>query len=165
MPRASVSKLRLTPPLPRSVGLGPVFFPAQRRFVQRAVEGHPIKIQPNQVLVILQRHVPEVGKHARLYPLLKAGVGCAAGANARCAQRLPLTTRAQHEENAIQYLPVGYPPPVAAQRVRFRRVNGQVRPEPLPKRVGNAEFLTRCHLPKVQRFLTYSDSLLVATHK
>ena len=44
MPRASVNRLRLTPPLPRSVGLGPVSFPAQRRFVQRAVEDAPQKL-------------------------------------------------------------------------------------------------------------------------
>jgi len=37
----------LTRILPRSVGLGPVFSPAQRRFVQRAVEGHPVKIEPD----------------------------------------------------------------------------------------------------------------------
>ena len=75
MPRASVSRLRLTPPLARSVGLGPVFFPAQRRLVQRAVECHPGEIQPNQVVVVAQGLIPEPGKYAGLPPLLEPAVG------------------------------------------------------------------------------------------
>ena len=69
MPCASVNRLRLTPPLPRSVGLGPVFFPAQRRFVQRTVEGHPVEIEAYQVFV------PELGEDPGLHPFLKPGVG------------------------------------------------------------------------------------------
>ena len=34
-------------------GVEPRFFPAQRRFMQLAVEGHPGKVQPNQVVVVL----------------------------------------------------------------------------------------------------------------
>lgn len=43
-PCASVSSLRLTPPLPRSVGLAPVFFP-WRRLRQRAIQRHPLEIE------------------------------------------------------------------------------------------------------------------------
>ena len=43
MPHASVSRLHLTPPLARSVG-GAVYFPTQRRFVQRAVKDAPQKL-------------------------------------------------------------------------------------------------------------------------
>jgi len=123
MPRASVKRLRLTPPLARSVGVGPVFFPAQRRLVQRTVEGHPLKIEPNQLVVVPQGFVPEPGKHARLYPLLEAAVRRAGRANARRAQRFPLAACAQDKENAVQHLPVRHPPPVAAQRMRLGRVN------------------------------------------
>ena len=46
MPWASVNRLRLTPPLPRSVGLGPVFPPAQGRFGHGAVTGDDRKAAP-----------------------------------------------------------------------------------------------------------------------
>lgn len=117
MPRASVNRLRLTPPLPRSVGLGPVFFSAQRRFVQRTVEGHPVEVEANQVLIVLQRDVPEPGEDPGLYPLLKPGVGRGTGADTRGAQCLPLAASAQHEENAIEHLPVWHALFVAAQGV------------------------------------------------
>ena len=126
MPRASVKRLRLTPPLPRSVGLGPVFFPAQRRSVQRAVEGHPGKIESNQVLVVQQGLVTEAGKNPVLHPLLKASVGRRGRTDARRAQRLPLAARTQREENPVQYLPVRHPLPMAAQRMRFRYVSRQM---------------------------------------
>ena len=44
MPFASVSRLRLTPPLARSVGLGPIFFPAQRGFRHGTIERQPIPV-------------------------------------------------------------------------------------------------------------------------
>lgn len=94
MPRASVNRLRLTPPLPRSVGLGPVFFPAQRRFVQRTVESHPVEIEAYQVLVVLQGHVPELREDTSLHPFLEPGVGRGARADTCYTQRFPLTARA-----------------------------------------------------------------------
>jgi hypothetical protein len=41
IPCASVNRLRLTPPLPRSVGLGPGFFPSQRCFGHGAIHRQP----------------------------------------------------------------------------------------------------------------------------
>ena len=85
MLRTAVNRLRLTPPLPWSVGLGTVFFPAQRHLVQRAVEVYPVKVQANQLVVVLQSHVPKAGKYAGLDPLLEAAVHRAGRANARRA--------------------------------------------------------------------------------
>jgi predicted metal-dependent phosphotriesterase family hydrolase len=112
--------------------LGPVFFPAQRRFVQRTVEGHPGEVQPNQVVVVLQGFVPEVGKNAGLHPLLEAAMGRRALAQTRRVQGFPLATRAQHKENGVQYVSVGNAPSVPTQRVRFGHVHGQQRRKPRP---------------------------------
>jgi len=127
--------------------------------MQRAIERQPGKIEPYQLLVVLQGHVPELSKHPGRYPLLKAGVGRAAGANARRTQRFPLTTRAQDEEDPVQYVPVRHPPPVAAQGVHLWHVNRQLRRELRPKRIRNAELLNRSHPAKLQPPFAYSDSL------
>ena len=55
MPWASVNRLRLTPPLPRSVGLGPVFSPAQGRFGHGAVHTQPTQSSPFKAF---QSHPP-----------------------------------------------------------------------------------------------------------
>ncbi|AMJ66019.1 hypothetical protein AXW84_11685 [Hymenobacter sp. PAMC 26628] len=125
MPRASVNRLRLTPPLPRSVGLGPVFFSAQRRFVQRAVERHPRKIQPKQLVVVAQGLVPAAGKYAGLHPLLEPAVGGTALAQTGCIQRFPLAARAQNEEDGAPRVPVRDARPMAAQRVGLAHMRGQ----------------------------------------
>jgi hypothetical protein len=58
MPLASVNTLRLTPDLPRSVGLGPVFFPAQGGFGHGPVHAQPTPVQALQFIVALQPHFP-----------------------------------------------------------------------------------------------------------
>src|SRR6478735_8654009 len=54
MPLASVSRLRLVPPFARSVGLGPVFFPPERRLGHRAVHGEPSPVDSNEFVVCEQ---------------------------------------------------------------------------------------------------------------
>ena len=62
-PWPSVSRLRLTPSLPRSVGLGPVFFPAQRGFGHGPVHAQPVPVDPFQLIELhetrlqFQKHV------------------------------------------------------------------------------------------------------------
>src|SRR3954471_19668324 len=73
-PRPSVSSERLTPRLPRSVGLRPVFFPTQRRLAHRPVECQPCPLNALQRVIGQQPLAPEGGKHARLYPLLETPV-------------------------------------------------------------------------------------------
>ena len=49
-PPPSVSRLRLVPRLPRSVGLRPVFPPAQRRLDHRPVHGKPGPVDPDHLV-------------------------------------------------------------------------------------------------------------------
>src|SRR3954452_20037364 len=71
-PRASVSSERLTPRLPRSVGLQPVFFPTQRRLAHRSVQRQPCPLNAVQRVIGQQPCAPERCEHARLDPFLKA---------------------------------------------------------------------------------------------
>src|SRR5215475_4916964 len=73
-PCPSVSMLRLTPFLPRSVGLGPVFFPAQRSFRHGFVHGEPVPVDPTQFIETLDASLPQFEKNASFYPFLKAVV-------------------------------------------------------------------------------------------
>ena len=75
MPLASVSRLLLVPPLPRSVGLGPVFFPAQRGFGHRTIHRQPVPVDALEVVILQQARFPERFKHARIAPFGKAAVG------------------------------------------------------------------------------------------
>src|SRR5438034_8193267 len=96
-PAPSVSRLRFVPLLARSVGLGPVFSPTQRRFGHRAVECLPVPLDAVQLLVGQQAACPEFAKHSRLGPLLEAAVGGTLRADTGGIQRFPLAAGAQHE--------------------------------------------------------------------
>src|SRR5438067_1547224 len=74
-PSASTSTLRLAPLLPRSVGLGPVFFFSQRGLGHAAVHAQPGPVDAHEVVILQQALLPEGQKDARLDPLLEAVVG------------------------------------------------------------------------------------------
>src|SRR5713101_5728650 len=74
-PCPSVSRLRLTPVLPRSVGLGAVFPPTQRRLCHRSVHTQPSPVQSLQFIKLFHPRLPEFQKHPRRYPLLKTIMG------------------------------------------------------------------------------------------
>src|SRR3954469_12193452 len=61
MPCPSVNRLRLVPLLARSVGLGPVFFPAERRFGHCAVHGLPLPIEADPLVKFAHAGPPERG--------------------------------------------------------------------------------------------------------
>src|SRR5438128_389271 len=86
-PCPSVSMLRLTPLLPRSVGLGPVFFPTQ-----------PLPVNPTQFIELLNSGLPELEKDSRFDPLLKAIMGRRMRTQLGLIQRLPLAASPQHVE-------------------------------------------------------------------
>src|SRR5881296_3173919 len=67
-PWPSVSRLRLTPLLARSVGLGPVFFPAQRGLRQGPIHPQPAPVQALQLLKLLYPGLPQLQKHSGLDP-------------------------------------------------------------------------------------------------
>jgi len=101
---------------------------------------------------------PRVGQRRWPAPLLEPTMGRAARANPRRTQGFPLRARAQHKENSVQRLPVRHPPPRAAQGVRLWGVNRQMRREPLPKRVRDAELLNCSHTAKLPRRFAHSDT-------
>src|SRR5438270_3942555 len=74
-PCPSVSRLRFTPLLPRSVGLGPVFFPAQGGFGHRPIHREPFPINALEFLKLRESGLPEVEEDSRSHPLLKAIMG------------------------------------------------------------------------------------------
>src|SRR5215467_7385143 len=86
MPFASVSKLRLVPRLPRTVGLGPVFFPTERRLGHRTVHRLPAPVDADELIICLQRFHPRVPKDSRLDPLEEAPVCRRTRADARSVQ-------------------------------------------------------------------------------
>src|SRR5437764_10140269 len=71
-PCPSVSRLRFTPLLPRSVGLGPVFFPAQWRFGHRCAHTHTQPIEPTQLIKLLDADLPQLEEDAGLHPHVTA---------------------------------------------------------------------------------------------
>src|SRR5215211_1316961 len=94
-PRPSVSRLRFTPLLARSVGLGPVFPPTQGGLGHRPIQRLPRPLDPFQGVVFFQAQRPQLLKHAGFGPLLEAAMGGTAGADAGGVQRVPLAAGAQ----------------------------------------------------------------------
>ena len=74
-PRPSVSSERLTPRLPRSVGLGPVFSPTERRLAHRPVQCQPRPVNAPQRVIGQQPLAPERREHTGRQPFLEAPVG------------------------------------------------------------------------------------------
>src|ERR687886_2322448 len=74
-PCPSVSRLRLTPCLPRSVGFGPVFFPPKRCLRHRSVHTQPVPVNALQLVKLFHSCKPEFLEDPRLDPLLEAVVG------------------------------------------------------------------------------------------
>src|SRR5918992_4369768 len=100
-PRPSVSSERLTPRLPRSVGFGPGFPPAQRRLADRPIQCQPRPIDAGERVVGQQPVAPERLEHPGGDPLLEAPVRRGGRADPRLLQRIPLAPCAQHEENGV----------------------------------------------------------------
>lgn len=119
---APVSTLRLTPLLPRSLGLGPVIFPSQGSLGHRAIECKPGPVDPVECLHPQQAQAPELLECDRLRPRLKAPMRRTARSNSPRIERIPLppvrstNTMAFIAERSLSHARV-----VAAQRVRLAR--------------------------------------------
>src|SRR5437764_10382911 len=100
-PCPSVSRLRLTPLLPRSVGLGPGFFPTQGRFGHRPIHRKPVPVDPAGLLTLLQSCLPPLEEDSGLHPLLKAVMGRRVRTQLGLIEGLPLTPGTQDIENGI----------------------------------------------------------------
>src|SRR5439155_1806007 len=145
-PPPSVSKLRFTPSLARSVGFGPVFFPSQRSFGHGSVHRLPAPVNAFEFVVGGQALLPQLRKHPGAHPVLKPPMGGGTAADARRIQCVPLRAGAQHEQNPVQRLAVGHagsPAPPARSSLRL----GQQRFDFTPQSVGHEPTLARCDFP------------------
>src|SRR5262249_39389790 len=94
-PEASTSTLRLTPPLARSVGFFPVFFPREGGLGHAPIETQPTPIAAREVVIFRQARLPHFQAHSRGDPLLKAIVGSGAATERGRVQCLPLAAGAE----------------------------------------------------------------------
>src|SRR5919202_87513 len=106
-PCPSVSKLRLTPCLPRSVGLRPVFFPPERCLRHRSVHAQPAPVNAVQLIELLDARQPQFLENSGVDPLLKAVVRGGLGTQVGLVQGLPLAAGAQHVEDGVSAAAVG----------------------------------------------------------
>src|SRR2546425_2067436 len=99
-PPPSVRTWRLVPDFARSVGLGPVFFPAQRRFVQGGVGRLPRPFQALGRVIVLQQQAPHRLPDSLLHPALEPSMHGRAG-RVLARDGFPLTARAEDVQHAI----------------------------------------------------------------
>src|SRR5947209_5603978 len=135
-PPPSVSRLRLVPCLPLSVGFLPTFFPPERGFRNSPVHREPLPIDPAQLVVFGQPYLPQFHEHPGLGPLLEAPVRRGGRADPGLVEGVPLASGAKAEEDGVHGRPVTDPWVVAAQRVRLAR--GKERLNPLPQLIRSA---------------------------
>src|SRR5262249_53495872 len=107
-PPPSVRMWRLVPDFARSVGLGPVFSPTERRFVQRSIGRLPRPLQALGRVIVLQEQAPHRFPDALLDPPLEAAVHRRARRK-RARHGFPLTPRAEHVEHRVEDAARGNP--------------------------------------------------------
>src|SRR5947209_13668345 len=137
-PCPSVSKLRLTPLLPRSVGLGPVFFPAQRRFGHRSVHTQPVPIDATEFIKLRDSGLPELEEDSGFDPLLKAIMGRRMRTQLGVIQGLPLAASSQDVENGIRTVAIRYPWASSPKAMRIH-MHRQQRLQLCPQFIGDAK--------------------------
>ena len=129
----------MTPDLPRSVGFGPVFFPAQGSLGGRAVQTLPLPLDTAQRVVATQQALPEFMEDMALRPLLEVAMQGTAGAEL-VGSRFPLAASSQNVEDAVGDLPQFESRPPAPRR---GVILGQERLHASPKPIRNTPTRTR----------------------
>ena len=138
-PLASVSRLRLVPRLPRSVGFRPVRSPPSGALVMAPSIASHSQSSPFISSYSCRPRGPEVDEDAGGGPLLEAAVGRGVRADAGGVQGPPLAAGAEHEEDGVHGLAVGDPGVVAAQRMGGP--GRQQRYDAFPQRVGDTPLI------------------------
>ena len=72
IPAPSVRRLRLTPRLPRSVGLAPVAAPQIRGFRHHPIDGLPFPLDADQLIILLQTRLPKRASTHLPVPILES---------------------------------------------------------------------------------------------
>ncbi|CAA2160588.1 hypothetical protein MBRA_05744 [Methylobacterium brachiatum] len=130
VPRASVTRWRFVPGLPRSVGFGPVAAPLFGRD-SRAVQASPAPADLTRRVQALQQHVMQAAPNARRLPIPQPPPATHAGAAAHLGrQHFPRQPRAQHEQDARECGPVlNWTTPALRTRPRRRKERSDLIPE------------------------------------
>ena len=115
--------------------IGPAFFPTQRGLALGSIGTQPFPVDAFELVVVRQARFPNASKHPRLDPFLKPVVRRRARAQARGIERLPLTPRAEHEQDRLHALPIRPPRPASAKRVGVLTLRNQ-RLDLLPQRIA-----------------------------
>jgi hypothetical protein len=133
-PAPSVRRLRLVPSLPRSVGLGPVFFPPEWGLGHRPVQRKPVPVDALRIVVGQKALAPELVEDATVEPLAKSAIRRGAGTDPSCVQGIPLAAGPQHEEDRCHGVAVGNSRTVTSEWMR--RTLGQQRLHLGPQSIG-----------------------------
>jgi hypothetical protein len=120
------------------VGLGPVFFPAQRRFRQRPVHRQPIPLDPAQLIKLLDARLPQLEKHPSFHPGLKSVMCCRMGTQLGLVEGVPLAAGPQDVENRIGTGSIRHSRSSSAKAMGVD-VNGQQWLKDGPQRIRNAK--------------------------
>src|SRR5262245_44126794 len=105
-PCSSTSRLVLVPFLPRSVGLGPTFFPPEAGLAHAAVGTLPVPVNLAQLGALRGQGGPDLRHHAAAAPALEPAVDGAVVAEL-LGQVVPLAAGAEAVDDAVED-----PPPV-----------------------------------------------------
>lgn len=150
IPLVSVSKLLLTPFLPRSVGFGPLFFPTQRRFRHCSVHRQPRPVNALSLVILEKPLFPKTMEKPLFRPILKSSMGGTARANTGSIQGIPLTAGMQYKKDSIKNDAVflGFSATLSRMGIGSWRNPWT---DFLPKHIGNCIAFFRHGLPSQER--------------
>jgi len=141
----------LTPFLARSVGFLPVFFPPERRLGHTPVHTQPGPVNAFPVVVGQQARLPQLLEDTRRDPFLEAIMGRGTRTKAGGVQSLPLTARAEHEEDSLHADAVGSTRPTAAEAMCVFML-GEQQGDALPQIIGDMPLVHDGHIHKKSVF-------------
>ena len=130
--------------LPLSVGLGPVFFPPERRLDRARVEGLPLPLDSFQLVVLVQEPCPQLLEDAFADPLLEPSVARRAR-DVLLRKGLPLAPRPQHVEDSIEHLPVRYWRPLSRAWLLLPQDGSYLYPEAVRDTPDRRQFCSVLH--------------------
>ncbi len=133
-----MSRLRLTPLLPRSVGFLPVLSPPERCLRHRSIHAQPVPVDALQFIKLLDTGVPELQEDACLDPLLEAVMSGGFGTQVGLVEGLPLAASAKNVEDGIGTASIGDTRSSSAKAVRVEAYRNE-RLKHGPQSIGDAE--------------------------
>ena len=132
MPRASTTRWRFVPCLPRSVGFLPVSWPPRGRH-RGGVQRGPVPVDAIGLGQLFEKHLVQPAPDARLVPVSQPAPARHPAPTPHLGRQvLPGDARLQHEQDPRQRRPVRHPGPSA---LGLRRLRREQRRDPRPQRI------------------------------